>query len=309
MTMNQRRITALATGQLGAFTREQARAAGLSDFQLRHRVQSGVLDQIGPNAYRLPGLDPSMEALLQGLLLDIGGRVWVTGPTGGALFGLDGYELRPPFHVTIERGRDVQRVGHKIHTTTMLSPDDQTEWMGFPTFKPERLLLDLARIERSTEQLTIAVESAMRDRWVTELGLRRRLARLSPIARHHAVRLVGVLDEIDRKVGAHSFLERAFLELVERARLPRPDCQQVLARGGDRVVRVDFRFPGTNVVVEVLGYRFHRTKQDLQRDVERMNALAIDGYVVVQFTYEDVLERPADVLATLAELAVSAEAR
>jgi Transcriptional regulator, AbiEi antitoxin/Protein of unknown function (DUF559) len=308
MTMNQRRLTALATGQLGAFTREQARAAGYSDFQLRHRVQSGVLDQIGPNAYRLPSVDPSMAALLHGLLLDIGGRVWVTGPTGAALYGADGFELTPPFHVTIQRGRDVQRVGHTIHTSKMLAEDDQTERHGFPTFKPERLLLDIARIETS-ERLMVAIESMLRDRWVTELGLRRRIAGLSPIARANATKLLAALDEVGRKLGAHSFLERAFLELVERAGLTRPDCQQVLARGGDRVVRVDFRFPGTELVVEVMGYRFHRDKKDLQRDVERMNALVLSGFVVVQFTYEDVVEDPERVLTTLGRLGVSADAR
>ena len=227
------------------------------------------------------------------------------GPTGAALYGVDGCEIRPPFHVTIQRGRDVQRVGYKIHTSRLLAEDDQTERYGFPTFKPERLLIDLARIE-PIDRLVVAVECMLRDRWVTEAGLRRRIAGMSTLDRRGAVKLLAALDEVDRKLGAHSFLERAFLELVERAGLPRPACQQVLARGGDRVVRVDFRFPGTQVVVEVLGYRFHRTKQDMQRDVERMNALILGGYAVVQFTYEDVVERPDEVLTTLDRLAVSA---
>ncbi len=305
MAINQRRLTAIATGQLGAITREQAHRAGYSDFQLRHRVQSGVLEQVGPNAFRLPAIDPSMEALLNGLMLDVGGRVWVSGPTAAALYGFDGFELRPPFHLTIVRGRDVQRVGHKIHTTKVLPEADQAERLGFRTFLPARLLLDLARIE-TDERLMSAVECALRDRWVTEATLRRRVAELSPIGRFGVSKLVAVLDQRDRKLGAHSFLERAFLELIEHAQLPRPECQQVLARGGDRVVRVDFRFPGTRLVVEVLGYRFHRTRQDMQRDSERMNALVLGGYVPLQFTYEDVLERPADLVALLERGYVSA---
>jgi hypothetical protein len=290
---------------LGSFTREQARASGLTDFQLRHRVQSGVLDRVGPNAYRLPCVDPSMEALLNGLMLDVGGLVWVSGPTAAALYGFEGYELRPPFHLTIERGRDVQRVGHKIHTTKVLVQSDQTERFGFRTFLPARVLLDLARIE-TDERLAVAVECALRDRWVTEAGLRRRVAELSPIGRFGATKLIAVLDERDRKLGAHSFLERVFLELVERSQLPRPDCQQVLARGGDRVVRVDFRFPGTRLVVEVLGYRYHRTKRDMQRDTERLNALVLEGYVPLQFTYEDVVERPDELVPTVLQGYVSA---
>jgi very-short-patch-repair endonuclease len=59
---------------------------------------------------------------------------------------------------------------------------------------------------------------------------------------------------------------------------------------------VDFRFAGTNVVVEVLGYRYHRTKEQIGRDSERMNALTADGYRIYQFTYDMVTLNPGDVV-------------
>ena len=57
-------------------------------------------------------------------------------------------------------------------------------------------------------------------------------------------------------------------------------------------VRVDFRFLGTPVVVEVLGNRFHRTKEQLRRDGERMNALLRDGLLPYQFSYDQVIGDP-----------------
>lgn len=57
-------------------------------------------------------------------------------------------------------------------------------------------------------------------------------------------------------------------------------------------MRVDFHFPGTPVVVEVLGYRYHRTPSQLQRDTERMNQLVLEGYVPLQFTYLHITENP-----------------
>ena len=63
-----------------------------------------------------------------------------------------------------------------------------------------------------------------------------------------------------------------------------------------RLVRVDFRFPSTPVVVEVLGYHSHRTKEHLHRDTQRLNALITDGFRPYQFTYSDVVERPTEVL-------------
>ena len=138
--------------------------------------------------------------------------------------------------------------------------------------------------------------------------MRRRVAELSPLGRYGTQNLLTVLDERDRKLGAYSFLERSFLQLVERAGLSRPTCQEVLARARDRVVRVDFRFPGTPVIVEVLGYRFHRSEQSMQRDAERLNSLVLGGHLPLQFTYEDVLHDPEHVVSTLERALMSADA-
>jgi hypothetical protein len=48
------------------------------------------------------------------------------------------------------------------------------------------------------------------------------------------------------------------------------------------------------VVVELLGYRFHRSPAQLRRDVERANALLLDGYAPFQFTYDQLAGTPAD---------------
>jgi very-short-patch-repair endonuclease len=74
----------------------------------------------------------------------------------------------------------------------------------------------------------------------------------------------------------------------------------VLGRAGDRLVRVDFRFPNTPVVVEVMGYRYHRTKQQLARDAERMNALVEQGMRPYQFTYEQVMGDTSRMIDTIA---------
>jgi len=96
-------------------------------------------------------------------------------------------------------------------------------------------------------------------------------------------------------------LEREFLRLVAAAGLPRPLAQQVLGRRGDRLIRVDFRFPDTNLVVEVLGYRYHRTPSQLIGDAERMNRLQLDGFEVLQFTYHHVIVAGPALVTTVVE--------
>lgn len=54
------------------------------------------------------------------------------------------------------------------------------------------------------------------------------------------------------------------------------------------MLRVDCPFVGTPVVVELLGYRWHRTNEQMSRDAARMNALVLDGLLPMQFTYPQV---------------------
>jgi hypothetical protein len=233
---------------------------------------------------------------LRELVLDCGPDTFVSGPTAAALHRFDGISLHPPFHVTVVRGRNLQRVHHCIHTTTDLPTIDREEVAGFPVMSPTRTLLDVARFV-SASTLTAALDGALRDGMTTEELLHQRIVELRSKGRYGIPKLIAVIEGCEASRGGHSWLERRYLELCDGAGLPRPKAQQVLARAGGHLVRVDCRFPGTKVVVELLGYRWHRTKDQMARDAERLNALLIDGYLPLQFTYDQVTTRAADVLA------------
>lgn len=297
MTNTYRRIMAVATGQLGLLSRRQANGVGVSNAQLRSRVSSGSLLQVGTDTFRLPGASTDARAELLALMLDIGGEVWASGPTAAALHGFDGFRLKAPFDVTILRGRDVKRVGHRIHTTSSLDLIDRAAVDGVPVLSGARTLIDLARTE-SSERLTEAFDSGLRDGRFNESLVHRRIVALRSKGRFGIPRLLDAIEGAEVIRGAHSWLEREYLRLVAAAGLPVPLTQQVLTRAGDQLVRVDFRFTNTPVVVEVLGYRFHRTKAQLRRDADRMNALLADGLAPYQFSYEHIVESPESVAAT-----------
>ena len=288
MTDVHRRLATIAKGQLGVVSRRDAHAVGITDSQLRSRVSSGILDQYGPNSFRLAGVAPDAFADLRALVTDLAGEVFVSGRSAAALHGFDGYRLGPPFDVTIVRGRHLQRVGHRIHTTTELDLIDRCHVRGFRALSAARTLIDLARTE-TIEQLTIALDSGLRDGRFNESLVHRRIVALRSKGRYGIPKLLQAIDGREIIRGGHSWLEREFLRIVAAARLPAPLTQQVLTRAGDRVVRVDFRFPGTPVVVEVLGYRYHRSSEQMRRDAERSNALLADGFHPYQFTYEQVV--------------------
>lgn len=291
MTNLNRRLAAVANGQLGIVTRRQAHSVGGSDDQLRCRVKSGTLVPIGRQTFQLPGAELTALAELRALLLDIGGEAWASGPTAAALHGFDGFRLAAPFDVTVLRGRNIARVGHRVHTTIELDLINRTAVGEISALSGARTLIDLARTA-STDQLVVGLDSGLRDGRFSEDLLHRRICALASKGRYGIPKLLDAIHTFEHGRCGHSWLERRFLELVTGAGLPRPDTQQVLTRARDRVVRVDFRFPDTNVVVEVLGFRYHRTPQQIDRDTHRMNALLGAGFHPYQFTYASVVEHP-----------------
>lgn len=162
------------------------------------------------------------------------------------------------------------------------------------------MLIDVAG-SASDEQLTAALEGALRDGLTSENHLHHRINELRSSGRYGLPRLVKLLEHREITGGTQSWLEREYLRLLRVAGLPRPSAQVVLGRRRDILIRVDFHFPDTPVVVEVLGYRWHRTTAQMSIDAERVTRLALDGKVVVQFTYAHITKDPAYVLATTAE--------
>jgi hypothetical protein len=198
----------------------------------------------------------------------------------------------------------VHRIGHFIHRGRDIARLDMTEVDGIPTMSATRTIIDLAGSE-SRERLAAAIDSALRDRLTTEDFLHRRIMELRCRGRAGLERLVSVLEGNEDTRGGHSWLERRFLVLLALAGLPRPLTQAVVGARNTRLIRVDCQFPGTNVVVELLGYAFHRTAMQMQNDAERMNRMILDGLHPLQYTYADVASESPTMMASLREALVS----
>jgi hypothetical protein len=265
------------------------------DVSLRSRDLSGI---------RSRGNSPLIYARnlleLRELIASVGAPCWAYGTTAGALDRFDGFYLEPPFHLVTRRDRSVNRIGHVIHRGRDISRLDMTEVDGIPTMSATRTIIDLAGSEIS-ERLSIAVDSALRDRLTTEDFLHRRIVELRCRGRAGLAGLVSVLEGNEITRGGHSWLERRFLVLLSEAGLPRPQTQAVVGSRKHRLIRVDCLFPGTNVVVELLGYRFHRTVIEMQNDAERLNRMVLDGLHPLQCTYIDVASESPKMMASLRE--------
>jgi very-short-patch-repair endonuclease len=91
-----------------------------------------------------------------------------------------------------------------------------------------------------------------------------------------------------------SELERRFLSLCRRHRLPQPE---VNARVGP--YETDFVWRDRGVIVETDGFRHHGDRAAFERDRARDSHLQSLGYRVLRFTYRQLRDAPAEVVSAL----------
>jgi very-short-patch-repair endonuclease len=154
------------------------------------------------------------------------------------------------------------------------------------------VLLDLAGTGASRRQLERALDRAE----INELHLP--IDALVPRCRRRrgAAKLRAVLEwhEAGSTI-TESETEEAFLAIVKRAGLPDP-VPQCLVEGRRR----DFAWPRERVIVEVDGWRHHRTAVAVDRDAERGNEVTLAGWTHLRFTRRRVVHRAGDVQRDLA---------
>ena len=94
-----------------------------------------------------------------------------------------------------------------------------------------------------------------------------------------------------------SKLEARFLERLKEAGLPLPQTNR--PAGGRRV---DCRWPERRLTVELDGYRYHHSRHAWEQDRRREREARARGDEFRRYTYGDVLEDPAYMLAELRAL-------
>ena len=160
-----------------------------------------------------------------------------------------------------------------------------------------RTIVDLMG-DVSLRELENAVDSALRLGATSEPYLRHRFAQL----RRRGLKGTRVLDHVLDGSGGPLTPRTRLPRARPAAGLPQPTCQRIVRDGERFVARTDFAFEGTPLICEVAGHATHASRRQRQHDEQRRTELQLLGFVVVTFTYEDVIERPAWVLDVLQKL-------
>lgn len=293
-----RALVTIAANQHGAVSVAQARIAGLSARAQRAAIDHGWLRLAADGVLVVAGSEDSWYQRLQIGLLALGGEGWVSHESAAALLNFDRC-LAGALHFTV--GRDVRRRIRRlppwmvVHTTARLGPADLVTVRGFRCTSATRTILDLATLGIPTVRLEASIDTAIRNGHSALVVLEQRLATLRGSGRAG----VRTVDRLLPDTGVETMLERRFLRLIRRHRLPRPTTQHVVRNKRRHVARVDFVYDDRRIVVEVTGRKGHVSDAERARDAQRRNELQALDYMVIEYTSTDVRDRPRYVVDTL----------
>ena len=280
-------VARIAERQYGVVSIGQLRRCGVSDDAVRARAALGQLHRVHRGVYALGHLSLSPESRWMAAVLALGG-----GPRGGgsvlahwgaavshcsalSLWGLLSTNRAPSDVIVEGDGGRARRAGIRVHRSLSLMSGDVTLHRGIPVTTPERTIADLR------EAISIRRSGA-----ITGRELRKAIRQANVLGLP-----IGSEDAKDR---TRSELERDFLRLCRRHRVPRPE---VNVRIGPYLV--DFLWIDKELVVETDSYLYHRGEAAFQDDHHRDLDLRRRGYDVIRLSERQIDEEPNQVAETL----------
>jgi hypothetical protein len=272
----------------------EALTLGATRATIQYKFRSGEWLRPYQGVYCDSASAPSPEQELRAAWLATGGCAVASHLSAAWLWDL--IQRTPPRpELTVSRGTHDVR-GHSgilVHRSRDLDASGWVNRHGILVTNPLRTLVDLAGVAVPA-QLTEAVDSALARRLVTVAGLQAEIGRLAGRGRPG----VGVLrlhlsDRGFLGDPPASVLEAHGRRLVLRTTLPVPAIEVRVGEDGE--YRLDIAWPAILFAVEVDGYLWHFSPEQMQRDVTRRNDLQQRGWTVLVYTWRQVVKEPARV--------------
>jgi predicted transcriptional regulator of viral defense system len=280
----------LVRRQHGVVARRQLLALGFTRQGIEHRIRKGRLHPIHPGVYAVGRPELTQHGRWMAAILAKGPAAVLSHRSAASLYGI-ATQRGNAIHVSVPaHSRRRSSRGITVHRRKELGA---TQKLGVPVTTIEDTLIDLAT-QTTTDQLEQAINEADKRDLIDPDALREAVA---DVKRPGAARLRKLLDGFAR---TDSPLERAFLRIAKQAGLPPPQTQAEL--NGHRV---DFFWPGLNLVVQTDGLRYHRTPAQQAADRVRDQDHLVAGLTALRFTRAQVQHDPTRVAAVLREVAAA----
>jgi len=286
-------LAELAGRQFGVVSTGQLRGLGLTQGQIRDRINAGLLHRVHRDVFAVGHRRIVAHARLIAALLTCGPASFLSRRTGAAVWGLRKLNLRA-IEVTVMATRPPRRDGLLTHRTS--NTEDITTRNGLRVSTVPRLLLELASRERPAELdrlITEAIRKQVLDLTEMELALHRHAR--SPGIRNLKRALRAYRPMPERASG----LEAAFDALIACTDIP-PPLRNVIVEGWE----LDCYWPHVRLAVELDGRPYHVAVRDLEKDRYKDGKLLLLGIRVLRITDRRLELEPAAVLRDVRRLVI-----
>jgi Protein of unknown function (DUF559) len=290
----RRKMLALAGGNHGVVGRAQLMAEGVTTRELDCLIERGEIEPVWPGVYVPSGAPTTLRQRL------LGACVWVMGHashrSAAHLLELPGGSGSI---VEVSTSRSIKSRAAVLHRRPPLPQCDLTEVGGVPVTAAHRTVLDLGAVQPE-KVVEMAIDDALRRELITLPQLRWHLALAGKRGVRGTAKLRRILDARSELKGErHSPLETLAARLFGRSQLPWPALQMPVYRGDEFLGRCDFAYPDLKIAIEVLGWKWHYGKRQWEQDLRRRTHLVAAGWIVLEFTWDDVTKRPDYVTDTV----------
>ncbi len=283
-------IAELADRQHGVVATWQLIALGLTHDEIRYRARIGRLHRIHRGVYAVGYRTLTPKGHRMAAVLAYGPDAVLSHRSAAAHWGIGRASWK--FDITAP-GKPQSRKRIRAHRAA-LDPEDITVHDGIPVTSVARTILDLAALLRP-DALTYVVEEADRRERLDLEALERAIARRPRAAGIR--RLNAVLAAYRGPADTRSNLERSFRRLIDKAGLPEPQYNVVVAG-----LPVDVYWPQWRLVVELDSRRYHANPRAFETDRIRDATLQKQDIRVLRVTDERMDHEPASVLADILAL-------
>jgi hypothetical protein len=290
-------IKAAVDGRGGLATRQQLLQHVPREVLDSHVGRSNLV-RVFPHVYRLPASTDDDVTALRAALLHAGPAAALSHTTALAIWGVR--RLERPLHLTVDqRIKRAGAPGLVVHRRLRFDPESVqcVERRGLRVTALARSVVDSWPLLPKPDRRPLALD-VVRQGMTTATLLREALLERPNVAGrrtlHQTVELIAD--------GCRSELEvHGVLNVFRHRSLPPSVGQHPLDLPTGRVF-LDRCWPEVKVAVELDGARHHTSPDDRRRDLARDRAMAAAGWVVLRFTYAEVLRDPAAVRARVLEV-------
>ncbi|MDX2974703.1 hypothetical protein, partial [Kribbella solani] len=275
--------------QLGAFSRAQASAHGITDKVISQRRRARQIQQVHRGVFvDFTGPLP-FETRVWAAWLAYAPDAALTGATALRQYGVEGV-WGDHIHLAVPHAR---RVGKQPGILVTRHRGYSAQLYGSRI--PPIVRLEVAALVRANTEPNLSRQAALllevcRQRATTPARLLDELDSLTRLPGRQTLRRI-VLDAAD---GAQSFLEHLYLHRVERAHALPTAARQVRFQSAtssrQQVVYRDSEYTQYGLIVELDGRLGHSDTESSWRDMHRDNAATVSGKLTLRFGYQLVDE-------------------